>query len=209
MKKVILVIVMVLGLTSSVSASSKSGCVLAQKGKVTVDWTAYKTASKIGVSGTFDKVDFKAVAKDGKNFREILVGSSVNIDTSSVNSKNTGRDVKLVKFFFKQMKANTMNAKITDIKADKKLKGKARTGVVTLDVTMNDVTKSVPMKYSYDSGVFSAKGNIDIFDFSASKALSSINKACFDLHKGKTWNDVSIAFSTNIEASLCNVKPLK
>ena len=209
MKKVILVIVMVLGLTSSVSASSKSGCVLAQKGKVTVAWTAYKTASKIGVSGTFDKVDYKRVVKSGKNFREILVGSSVNIDTSSVNSKNTGRDVKLVKFFFKQMNENTMNAKITDIKADKKLKGKARTGVVTLDVTMNGVTKSVPMKYSYDSGVFSAKGNIDIFDFSASKALSSINKACFDLHKGKTWNDVSIAFSTNIEASLCNVKPLK
>ena len=209
MKKVILVIVMVLGFTSSVSASTKSGCVLAQKGKVTVAWTAYKTASKIGVSGTFDKVDYKRVVKSGKNFREILVGSSVNIDTSSVNSKNTGRDIKLVKFFFKQMNANTMNAKITDIKADKKLKGKARTGVVTLDVTMNGVTKSVPMKYSYDSGVFSAKGIIDIFDFSASKALSSINKACFDLHKGKTWNDVSIAFSTNIEASLCNIKPLK
>jgi polyisoprenoid-binding protein YceI len=209
MKKVILVIVMVLGLTSSVSASSKSGCVLAQKGKITVAWTAYKTASKIGVSGTFDKVDYKAVAKDGKNFREILVGSSVNIDTSSVNSKNTGRDIKLVKFFFKQMDSNTMNAKITDIKADKKLKDKARTGVVTLDVTMNGITKSVPMKYSFANGIFSAKGTIDIFDFSASKALSSINKACFDLHKGKTWNDVSIAFSTNIEASLCNVKPLK
>jgi hypothetical protein len=133
MKKIILAIVMVLGFISSVSASSKSGCVLAQKGKITVAWTAYKTASKIGVSGTFDKVDYKAVAKDGKNFREILVGSSVNIDTSSVNSKNTGRDVKLVKFFFKQMDSNTMNAKITDIKADKKLKDKARTGVVTLD----------------------------------------------------------------------------
>jgi polyisoprenoid-binding protein YceI len=209
MKKVILVLVMVLGFTSSVSASTKSGCVLAQKGKVTVDWTAYKTASKIGVSGTFDKVDYKAVAKDGKNFREILVGSSVNIDTSSVNSKNTGRDVKLVKFFFKQMDSNTMNAKITDIKADKKLKDKARTGVVTLDVTMNGVTKSVPMKYSFANGIFSAKGSIDIFDFSASKALLSINKACFDLHKGKTWNDVSIAFTTNIEASLCNIKPLK
>jgi hypothetical protein len=74
---------------------------------------------------------------------------------------------------------------------------------------MNGITKSVPMKYSFANGIFSAKGTIDIFDFSASKALSSINKACFDLHKGKTWNDVSIAFSTKIEASLCNIKPLK
>ena len=209
MKKIILAIVIALGLTSSVSAAQKSGCVLAQKGEVTAAWMAYKTASKIGVSGTFDKVDYKAVAKEGKNFREILVGSSVSIDTSSVNSKNTGRDVKLVKFFFEQMNSNTITAKITDIKADKKLKGKPRTGVVTLNVTMNGVTKSVPMKYSFADSVFSAKGTIDIFDFSASKALSSINKACFDLHKGKTWNDVTIAFTTNIEAILCNVKPLK
>jgi polyisoprenoid-binding protein YceI len=209
MKKIILVMALVLGFTNSLSASQKAGCVLAQKGKVTVDWIAYKTASKIGVSGTFDKVDYKSVAKNGKNFREILVGSSVSINSSSVNSKNTGRDVKLVKFFFKQMNSNIITAKITDIKADKKVKGKTRIGSVTLDITMNGVTKSVPMAYSFANGIFSAKGTIDIFDFSASKALSSINKACFDLHKGKTWNDVTIAFTTKIEATLCNIKPLK
>jgi hypothetical protein len=74
---------------------------------------------------------------------------------------------------------------------------------------MNKITKKVPMKYSYSDSVFSAKGVIDVFDFSANKALSSINKACFDAHQGKTWNDVTIAFSTHIEAILCNAKPLK
>jgi len=208
MKKIVLAMLVMLGLSSTVFGAQKSGCVLAQKGKVTVAWKAYKTASKIGVGGVFDKVDYTPVAKEGKNFRSILVGSSVKIDTSSVNSKNEGRDVKLVKFFFEQMTGN-IDAKITDIKADKKIKGKPRTGVVTLDVTMNGVKKSVPMKYSFADAVFSAKGVIDILDFSAHKALSSINKACFDLHKGKTWSDVTIAFTTNIEAILCNVKPLK
>ncbi len=209
MKKIVLSILMLVGLSSVLSAVQKTGCVLAQQGKVTAAWMAYKTASKIGVSGTFDKVDYTPIAKEGKNFREILVGSSVSIDTSSVNSKNKGRDVKLVKFFFEQMSSNKITAKITDIKADKKIKGKPRTGIVTLNITMNGVTNTVPMKYSFADSVFSAKGTIDIFDFSGSKALSSINKACFDLHKGKTWNDVTIAFTTKIEAILCNVKLLK
>jgi polyisoprenoid-binding protein YceI len=209
MKKIILSMMIMFGLTTSVAAAQKSGCILAQKGKVTVAWMAYKTPAKKAVSGVFESVKYTAVAKEGKNFREILVGSSVVIDTKSVNSKNKGRDAKLVKFFFEQMSGNTIDAKIVDIKADKKIKSKPRTGVVTLDITMNGVTKRVPMKYSFANSVFSAKGTIDVFDFSANKALASINKACFDLHQGKTWNDVTIAFTTHIEAVLCNVKPLK
>jgi len=68
---------------------------------------------------------------------------------------------------------------------------------------MNGVTKTVPLKYSFSNGIFDANGVIDILDFSASKALSSINKACFALHKGKTWSDVSIGFSTKIDTKLC------
>ena len=205
MKKIVLLMIMALALI----ASEKSGCVLAQKGKVEVDWKAYKTASKIGVGGVFDSVKYTPFAKEGKNFRSILVGSSVKIDTSSVNSKNSGRDVKLVTFFFEKMSDKNIDAKIIDIKADPKLKGKPRTGIVTLDITMNGVKNTVPMKYSFSDGVFNAKGVIDIFDFSASDALKSINKACYALHKGKTWSDVSIGFTTKIEAILCNVKPLK
>jgi len=209
MKKVVLAFLLMFGLSSSSMAAQKSGCILAQKGEVTAAWMAYKTPAKKGVSGVFDSVKYTAVAAEGKNFREILVGSSVVIDTSSVNSKHKGRDVKLVKFFFEQMSSKTISAKIVDIKADKKIKGKPRTGVVTLDITMNGVTKKVPMKYSFADSVLSAKGVIDVFDFSANKALASINKACFDAHQGKTWNDVTIAFTTHIEAILCNVKPLK
>jgi len=209
MKKIVLSMIMAIAVASTLVAAQKTGCVLAQKGKVSVDWKAYKTASKIGVGGVFDDVKYTAIAKEGKNFRSILVGSSVTIDTSSVNSKNEGRDVKLVKFFFEKMAGKNIDARITNIKADKKLKDKPRTGIVTLDVKMNNIKKTVPMRYSFSDGVFSAKGVIDILDFSASKALSSINKACYDLHKGKTWSDVSIGFTTKIEALLCNVKPLK
>ena len=209
MKKIVLGMFIIIALVSSSVASQKSGCVLAQKGKVTVAWKAYKTPLKKGVSGVFNSVKYLGVSKEGKNFREILVGSSVSIDTSSVNSKNEGRDAKLIKFFFKKMANQVIEAKIIDIKADKKLKGKPRTGLITLNITMNGITKVVPMKYNFSKGVFSANGVIDILDFSALNALSSINKACYELHDGKTWSDVNIAFSTHIEAILCNVKPLK
>jgi polyisoprenoid-binding protein YceI len=146
MKKILLTIVLVLGFANSANASSKSGCVLAQKGNVTVAWTAYKTASKIGVSGTFDKVDYKAVAKE------------------------------------------------------------PRTGTITVEITINGTTKQVPLNYTYDKETMKSEGYIDILDFGGAEALSSINKACFDLHKGKTWSDVLIGFEMNIKAILCATK---
>ncbi len=209
MKNVIISVLMALSIVSSVNASEKSGCELAQVGAVEVSWTGYKTNEKIGVGGVFDSVAYTPVAKSGENFRSILVGSSVVIDTTTVNSKDKGRDEKLAKFFFGMMSDKNINAKIVDIQADKKVKDAPRTGVVSVEVEMNGVKKVVPMKYSFSNDVFEAKGSIDVLDFSASKALSSINQSCFDLHKGKTWSEAGIGFKTKIEAILCKVEPLK
>jgi hypothetical protein len=184
---------------------SKGSCSLSQEGALSVNWKAYKTASKIGVGGAFDNVSYTAAAPSGKNFREIFVGSTVLIDEKSVNSKNEGRDQKLVAFFFEQMVGESISAKIVDINSNKPMKGEPKTGTFITEVTMNGVTKTVPLAYSYDMGVLTAKGVIDLFDFSASKALMSINKACYDLHAGKTWNDVEIGFTTTVKA-LCHTK---
>ena len=203
-------IFLVLALSAGEMGLKGGGCTLTQDGAVEVDFTAYKTASKIGVNGTFDKVTYNSKAKSGKNFREIFVGSSVNIETSSVNSNNKARDNKLVKFFFEKMIGKNISAKILDYKPNKRFKGKPKTGIFIVEVTMNGISKIVPMSYIFNKGDISAKGVIDIFDFNANKALSSINKACFDLHKGKTWNDVSIGFKTKVLYSLCHVpKKLK
>ncbi|WP_324172835.1 YceI family protein [Sulfurimonas sp.] len=198
---------LVASLSSAEEMGTKGGsCILSQDGPVSVSWKAYKTPAKLSVGGTFDSVKYTANAPKGNNFREILVGSSVIIDTASVNSKNNDRNVKLVKFFFEKMSSKNITAKIVDIKSDKRIRGKAKTGVMSVAVTMNGVTKNVPMKYVFNNGDFNAIGSIDLLDFSASKALSSINKACFDLHKGKTWSDVTIGFQTNIKFELCNTK---
>ncbi|MEA2110853.1 MAG: YceI family protein [Campylobacterota bacterium] len=210
MLKIILSMLLTLTLSSAVEMSAANGgCTLAQQGKVSVTWKAYKTPAKIGVGGTFDSVKYTSIAPSGKNFREIMVGSTVKIDTASVNSSNKGRDETLVKYFFKQMNGSTIIAKIVGIKAGKRERGKPKTGMFTVDITMNGITKTVPMPYSYDKGVMQANGFIDLFDFTASKALRSINKACYDLHSGKTWSDVAIGFSTGIAATLCSSKHIK
>ncbi len=95
-------------------------CELSQIGDVKVGWSAYKTPAKLAVSGTFDEVAYRATAPKGVNFHEIFVGSTISIDTKSVNSKNAGRDVTLVASFFKQMSSTTIKAKITEVKPDKR-----------------------------------------------------------------------------------------
>jgi hypothetical protein len=206
MKKILMAIIAITSIMYAEITLPKSGCVLSQEGVVSVGWKAYKTPAKIGVGGVFNDVSYTPIAPKGKNFKEILVGSSVVINTNSVNSKNEARDLKLVNSFFKIMSDEKIKAKILDIKANKREKGKPRTGVISMEITMNSITKEVPMNYSYENGKLKAEGFIDIFDFQASKALSAINKACFDLHKGKTWSDVLISFEMNIKADLCSSK---
>ncbi len=186
-------------------AYAGGSCDLSQVGDVKVSWRAYKTPLKIGVGGSFDKVEYRAIAPVGKNFREILVGSKVIIPTASVNSKNEGRDATLTKFFFQKMSGTEIKAEIVDIKAQKVKRGDPKLGVVTIAVKMNGVSRRVPMHYRFTGGILKAEGTIDLADFSALGALSSINKACYDLHKGKSWSDVTVGFEMQIKALLCEV----
>ncbi len=189
----------------SISHAS-SGCVLVQSGDMNVTWKAYKTLAKVGVGGAFTSVGYVPAAKEGKNFKELLVGSSVSIDTTKINTGNPERDDTLVRMFFKKLKTTSIEAKVLSMKAGKRIKGKPYKGVLDVSITMNEMTLVIPMSYVYEKEIFVAKGTIDLFDFSGKEALTSINKSCYDLHKGKTWSDVSIGFATHIKATLCKVK---
>ena len=206
MKKTLLALVTMISFTYA-SQPVATGCVLVQPANMNVSWKAYKTLGKLGVGGKFTAVKYTPAALEGKNFRELFVGSKVSIDLSKIDTSNPGRDETLVKDFFSVLKGKTIEGEITDIKkTDKHVKGKARTGSIDVKITMNEKTLTIPMQYVYTKGKFDAAGTIDLLDFAASDALSSINKSCFDLHKGKTWSDVSIGFSTTIEATLCHVE---
>ena len=184
---------------------AKSGCVLVQDGKLDVMWQAYKTPEKVGVKGKLTSVEYIPHQKEGKNFKELFVGSKVIIDTTKVDSGNSVRDEKLVKFFFTQMNEPKITGEILSITADPHTKGKPYTGKMKVAFTMNGKTVKTVLDYHHENDTFKAQGNIDLLDFAAGNALASINKACYDLHKGKTWSDVSIGFVTHIKATQCKV----
>ncbi len=201
MKKIVL-----LGTTLlTLSFGANGGCLLSQSKNIEVTWQAYKTTAKTGVGGKFTSIEYEPASLNGKNFKELLLGSTVKIDKSKISTGNDGRDKRLVESFFNILGDKFITAKIVDIKATSKHeKGKAKEGVITAMVTMNGKSVKVPMKYTYKDGDFKATGTIDLFDFGAFKALKSINQACYDLHEGKTWNDVQIGFHTKIKATLCS-----
>lgn len=166
------------------------GASFAPKSAPTIEWTAFKTPKKVGVSGSFDTVIFSA-PQSMPTLQGLLAHTAVIIDTKSVNSKHEARDAKLVKFFFDQMNGQMIHVSIV----------MATNQSLNTAITMNGITKHVTLDYSYKNGVVHAKGTIKMGEFNNIEALNSINKACYDLHEGKTWDDVTISFSLPVKKS--------
>jgi len=171
MKKIALSLIFLTGL-------AQASCNFAQPTNVDVTFEAFKTPLKLGVGGHFTKVDYRSSVKTATDLNTLVAGSTVAIEVASVDSKNKGRDVKLLNDFFKQMAGPNIKAKIISLVKNKDAR---KTGIATISITMNGVTREVPMKYSFSGGKLSANGTIDLLDFKASKALQAINKSCYDL----------------------------
>lgn len=168
-----------------IAASLYGDCQYATQG-VKVTWKAFKTYEKIGVGGTFDKTQL--IAESASTVDALLKGSSVSIQTPSINSGNPGRDATLGNAFFKVQNVDSIHATIQS----------AKDGKALVDITMNGITKTIPMNYVTSTNTVTGKGIIDLADFGMLGSLSSINKACYDLHAGKTWQDVEIGFEIQL-----------
>jgi polyisoprenoid-binding protein YceI len=154
-------------------------------------WEAFKFpgAEKTGVKGTLRNLGLKDEYK-GKTLAAIFKDLEFNIDTRSVWTRNSMRDAKLVKFFFSNMIGGTIiKGKTLEFK-DNKLK---------VRLTMNSFSKDITMNVVNKDNRFTATGVIDVLDWGMEKSLSAINKACNDLHKGKTWSDVNIKLTLTYE----------
>ncbi|MDD7887491.1 YceI family protein [Flavivirga sp. 57AJ16] len=160
-----------------------------------VKWTAYKTTEKKGVAGEFAILNFEN--KEGATPQEALNNLNFSIPVSSLFTKDEARDAKLKEFFFGAMLDTEL------------LKGtiKYTNNVCVASITMNGVTHDLPLKVDItDERRVSMVGTMNLKDWDALGALESINKACFDLHKGpdgvsKTWEDVAIEVNTFLRKS--------
>ena len=178
MFKTLFVLIMV---TSSIFAD----CKLALENPDVI-WTAYKTPAKVGVTG-----NFKSISMDTKASTEIdntILGTKILINTDSVYSKNETRDAKLIKFFFKTLASDTIEVKVVNV----------YNSTILVRLKLNNITKDIPFKYTHKDNYLIANAIVDMKDFDALNAIASINKACFKLHKGKTWSDVKVSFEAKV-----------
>jgi len=152
-----------------------------QSKDVEVKWVAFKTPSKVGVPGWFKELGLKE-KYEGEDVYDLLTGLTFSIDTSSTYTKNTGRDAKIVQYFFGKMSGSKINGSIT----------KASDSEIILNLEMNGKTVEVPLNVKEKKKTIIATGVMDIFDFNMQESLAGINKACEQLHLGKTWNDVDL-----------------
>jgi len=155
-------------------------------------WTAYKTTQRVGVSGTFNDIQFDA-AKGAPSVPTLIRSASFRINTKTVNSNNEARDAKLVNFFFGKLAGNyaiTGNVKSAD--------GDDSAGTGVFMVQMNGMAGELPFKYSVEEHVLTLTATMNTDNWKAQPAIASINKACEAKHTGedgvsKTWPDVDIA----------------
>jgi len=153
----------------------------------TLQWTAYKTTDKVPVKGTFKEVVIRK-SNEGSSPEGAVDGLEFEIPVSSIFTKDTIRDAKLVKFFFGVME-NTL-----DLRGGLRL-GEAQKGTLTLQ--MNGVSKDLAFDYRVANDTVILNTVLHLDNWNGQAALESINAACNEMHTGpdgvsKTWNEVAL-----------------
>jgi len=154
---------------------------------VDVKWISYKTLAKVGVGGNFSKVNLSILNKDAADVKSMLTGASVTMALDTIDAHMDLKNSNIATFFTANLDAKDISAKIVSA-TDKGLE---------LEVTLNKMTKTIPMKYTVTEGIVEAQGVIDALDFGLTKALHELNMNVAG-HKKKGWNDISISFTMNI-----------
>lgn len=159
-----------------------------------INWTAYKTTEKTPVNGQFNKVDITSGGA-GETIKEAVNNAEFSIPVSSIFTKDSSRDFKIKKFFFFVMDETKLLSGKLVLEND---------SIGYANLTMNGVTKKLPFNYTIADKTFNMQGVMKITDWNAEKALSSLNEACKDLHKGadgvsKTWDEVAINITSTFK----------
>jgi len=160
------------------------------KDSTKVSFTAYKTTEKLPVGGKFMKIDIKD-PKSGATALDALNGTNFSIPVSSLftNDATGTRDPKLLEFFFGVLKNTELISGVFKKDANNKC---------SIDVTLNGETANIPLDYTLNSEKsITFNGTMNLEDWNALEAITSINKACKELHTGedgisKTWSDVAV-----------------
>lgn len=180
--------------TSEVASQETESNYVLNLDSVSLQWTAYKTTQRLGVSGSFDSIAINSEKTTG-TIKELLTNTKIEISTASVNSNNEIRDPKIVAFFFGKFSVpNEILATIDSANAEKAF----------MSITMNGITKPVEADYTITDNLLEITTIINTPDWNAEAGLAALNNECEDLHKGedgvsKLWPEVSVIVQCPLE----------
>jgi len=178
MKKSLLLLVLIFGLCSSLSAYELNG-------KLGVTWTGYKTMKKAPVSGTFKETSLHI--NSHADLAMFLKSAQVEISALSFDSKNPMRDKNITSTLFSLASAAVIKGNISKVNTTK--------NTLLLNVTMNEVTNVIPMNYVLKDNMIVATGQLDILSFKMKDSFLAFAQKCAAFHQNKSFSDVGIKFT--------------
>ncbi len=146
---------------------------------VEVHWTVYKTTARVPVNGQFREVKL-VTGPPKESFAEYLKSVKFEIPVAGTITGDAARDAKIIKFFFGSM-AETESI----IGSAQTVSGDDRSGTANFTVSMNGVTKEVPLSYTFNNGQLLMKGKLNVDDWNGQTAMKTLNEACKEKHTGK------------------------
>jgi hypothetical protein len=162
-----------------------------------VKWTAYKTTEKIGVSGTFDSLIVSNTQK-ANSVAGVFENATFEIPVATVNSNAPDRDKKILEHFFGVMDETTsIKGKVLGV--DEAI------GIISMDITMNNISKAFDFSYEIKDNTLSVSAEgMKLSHWKAQPAVDSLNTVCYDLHKGsdgvsKLWPEVKIEIASKVQ----------
>ncbi len=164
---------------------------------ISLNWTAYKTTEKVGVSGEFGKINITA-SELADEKEKAINNVSFSVPVTSLFSNNSIRDNKLINLFFGVMDNTEFLTGTFHGHGANMEEGKG-----VMDLTMNGKTCDVPYDYTMKGDSMFISTTVNVMEWNGQEAMDSLNVACFDLHKGadgvsKTWSEVDINASVVI-----------
>ncbi len=165
--------------------------------KVSAAFSAFKTAKKQKVDGTFKDIIFK-FPKTQDSITSTLSGASATMNAMDVTFNDPQIDTKVKNLFFSQFKKDKKERQLIKVTFKEVIEGE-NLGTILANVSMNGKTQKIPMQYTISNGKLIAKGVLDVLDFGLAEAFKSLADGCKDLHEGISWTQVEIYFEAPIK----------
>ena len=162
----------------------------------TIGFGGFKYTEKKEVKGIFTKFTVKGT-KVADTPEEVFANATISIPISTIETKDLGRNKRIKEDYFGKMES-TFLIKGSIVKFNKD------SNEVIINITLNKVSKDLSLNYTTSGDSISINGELNILDFDASKALTSINTVCEALHTGadgisKTWAEVNLYITSTLK----------